>query len=380
MLCIVPNRNRKAREERVAGVTLLRRSAWYTAAAWRLERARLAPLFLASLAHRARARRWRDLLPGSADVCMADLPLAGLLDLKPARLRVLHAHNVEYDHFLAAGPPLLMRGFWASRLRALEARAVRSADLVVAASDEDAARFRALYGVAPDSLAVIPNGFDETAVRPPTPKERRSTREALELGPNDYACLFVGSDVPHNRAALAVALERLMPPLARDGFKLLVVGSVSRAIARRREPWLIAHAETADLGPWLHAADAGLNPVTQGGGSNVKLATYLGAGLAVVSTRFGVRGYAALEPLVTIAGIDQMCDALRARPRGTSASGAALPPVIRSYAWGALGERLAAEFERRLGTRAEPAPPLTVAEPAPPPTVADPPRGAGARA
>jgi len=286
---------------------------------------------------------------------MADLPLAGVLDHGPARLRVLHAHNVEYDHFREAGPALFASGFWAERLRALEARAVRSADLVVAASEEDAARFRALYGIASGALAVIPNGFDETAVGPPELSERERARAALGLGSGEYACLFVGSDVPHNRAALAAALERVMPPLARDGFKLLVVGSVSRAISRR-EPWLVAHPATADLTPWLHAADAGLNPVTRGGGSNIKLATYLAAGLAAVSTPFGVRGYAALAPHVTVAALDDMAGALRARPRGAAARGVAPPDAIHAYAWGTLGERLGDEFERRLGAGAEAGP------------------------
>jgi glycosyl transferase family 1 len=262
---------------------------------------------------------------------------------------VLHAHNVEYDHFREAGPALTGRGFWAERLRALEARAARGADLVVAASDEDAARFRALHGVATDALVAIPNGFDETAVRFPSPAERARARESIGLTRDEYACLFVGSDVPHNRAALAATLERVMPAVARDGFKLLVVGSVSRALAGRREPWLIAHPATADLAPWLHAADAGLNPVTRGGGSNVKLATYLAAGLAAVSTPFGVRGYAPLAPLAIVAELAQMPDALRARPRGAAARGEEPPAAIRAYAWGALGERLGAELERRLG-------------------------------
>jgi hypothetical protein len=240
---------------------------------------------------------------------------------------------------------------------------------VVAASDEDAARFRSLYRLDPGSLVVIPNGYDETAVRPPSPEERSIARAALALGAEDFACLFVGSDVPHNRAALAVTLERVMPPLARDGFKLLVVGSVTRAIARRREPWLIAHPATSDLGPWLHAADAGLNPMTHGGGSNVKLPTYLAAGLAAVSTRFGVRGYAALEPLVLVAEIARMSEALRARPRGTCARGEEIPAVVRSFAWGTLGERLAEAFERRL-LRGQAAPALG----------AGPTRGAEARA
>ena len=54
-LCVVPNRAVAAADERVAGVRLLRRKAWYTSVAWRLERARLAPMFAGGL--RARAGR-----------------------------------------------------------------------------------------------------------------------------------------------------------------------------------------------------------------------------------------------------------------------------------------------------------------------------------
>ena len=67
VLCVVPNRNRAPSEERAAGVTLIRRRAWYTSLAWRLERAHLAPLFSAAYAHRLRARRVLQSLPGSAE-------------------------------------------------------------------------------------------------------------------------------------------------------------------------------------------------------------------------------------------------------------------------------------------------------------------------
>ena len=57
VLCVVPNRAAPAAETVVEGVTLVRCKAWYTSAAWRLERAGLAPLFLAAYGHRARAAR-----------------------------------------------------------------------------------------------------------------------------------------------------------------------------------------------------------------------------------------------------------------------------------------------------------------------------------
>jgi hypothetical protein len=348
-LCVVPNRTVAPAEERVAGVQLLRRKAWYTSVAWRLERARLAPMFLAAYGHTLAARSLARAFPGPADAVLADLYLTGLFDADPAPLRVYTSHNVEVDHFRMTRADVAAPAFWAARLRSLERRAVERATLTAVCSDEDAARMRELYGVDDGALAVIPNGYDETAVRPPAAGERERARAALGLGGRDYAALFVGSDFPHNRAALAWIMDRVMPALAAEGFRLLVAGSVTRSLTGRREDWLIARAETPDLTPLLHAADAGLNPVTTGGGSNVKLPTYLAAGLAVVTTPFGLRGYAALRPRVVVATLEETTEALRERPAGWLARGLPQPPEVAEYAWGRLGEQLGEALEARSG-------------------------------
>ncbi len=348
-LCVVPNRTAAPAEENVAGVRLLRRKAWYTSLAWRLERARLAPMFTAAYGHALAARALARAFPGPADAVLADLYLAGLFDADPAPLKVYTSHNVELDHFRMTRADVAAPAFWAARLRALEGGAVRRATLTAVCSDEDADRMRELYGVDEAALAVIPNGYDETAVRPPAAAERARARAALGLGADEYAALFVGSDFPHNRAALAWLVDRVMPDLAAGGFRLLVAGSVTRSLTGRREDWLIARPEAPDLAPLLHAADAGLNPVTTGGGSNVKLPTYLAAGLAVVTTPFGLRGYAALRPRVVVAKLEETAEALRARPAGWLARGLAAPPEVAEYAWGRLGERLGEALEVRGG-------------------------------
>ncbi len=359
MLCVVPNRCEAAAEERVAGVELRRRKAWHTSLAWRLERAGLAPLFAAEAGHRANAARYAAALAegtGPADVVTADLNVSAVLERGRARdgapLRVYTSHNVEYDRFSHAAPPVAMRASWANRLRAIEQRAVSLADLTVVCTDDDARRMRELYGARAERLAVIPNGFDETELRAPLPGEREAARAALGFTPEHYVAVFVGADWGPNREALGVLTERVMPALAADGVKLLVVGTVTRALAGRREPWLVAHGEAAAILPLLHAADAGVNPVLTGGGSNVKVPTYLAAGLAVVTTPFGVRGYAPLEPHVVVAEADGFADALRTRPAGHGARGARAPEALGEYAWGRLGERLGEDMERRLRTAA----------------------------
>ncbi|HVP14121.1 MAG TPA: glycosyltransferase, partial [Terriglobales bacterium] len=324
-LCLVENRNRAPRETNAAGVRILRRKAWYTSAAWRLEQARIAPLFLLAYGHAAAARALAREFSGAADALLADLHLTGLFAADPSPLKVYTSHNVELDHFAGARPRVAAREFWTARLRDLEARAVGRAGLTVVCAEEDAARMCELYGARSERLVVIPNGYDETLVRPPSEGERARARAALGVSAEEYVALFVGSDFSHNRAALAWLLDRVMPALAGDGFRLLVAGSVTRALAGRRESWLLARAEAPDLAPVLHAADAGLNPVSRGGGSNVKVPTYLAAGLAVITTPFGLRGYASLSPCVVTAGLTELADALHERPAGWRARGAALP-------------------------------------------------------
>jgi len=351
VLCMVPNRSGGAPEERIDGVDVLRRKAWFTTLAWQLERARLSPLFLAERGHRAAAGAALRELADGPDVVMTDLHLAGLRERTAARLRVHHAHNVEADHFRCAGPPLAARGWWAERLQSMEARAVATADLVVAASEEDGERMRSLYGVPSSRVIVAPNGYDETGIRPPTPAARALARTALGIAEHETVCAFVGSDVPHNRAGLALVTEQVMPTLAGGGFRLLVIGRVARALAGRREPWLIARGETRVLSGLLDAADVGLNPVLAGGGSNIKLPTYLAAGLAVVTTPHGLRGFAPLRPFVIVAEPATLAEALRERPAGWAlAPGGDMtpPPAVAAYAWGGIGERLGDEFAARL--------------------------------
>jgi glycosyltransferase involved in cell wall biosynthesis len=347
-LCVVPNRTDAPAEENVAGVSIVRRKAWQTSVAWRLERLGLAPLFAAEAAHRANRAGYRAALGPGADVLATDLSLAGLLDGAEAPLRVYASQNVEYDRFVEGGARVLVRGRWAERLKALEGEAVRRADLTVVCTDEDAARMRELHGADAANLAVVPNGYDETELRAPQAGERERARAALGLQPDEYCGLFVGADWGPNREALAWLVERVMPALAAERFRLLVVGTVARSVAHVREPWLIATGEAPELLPLLHAADAGLNPVRSGGGSNVKVPAYLAAGLAVVTTPFGVRGYAPLAPHCVVAESDGFADALRARPAGCAARGEAAPAALAEYAWGRLGERLGEVYAARL--------------------------------
>ena len=80
----------------------------------------------------------------------------------------------------------------------------------------------------------------------------------------------------------------------------------------------------------------------------IVVVAFLALGLAVVSTAFGLRGYAPLSASVVSAEREVFADALHARPRGWAARGEAPPATLTDYAWGALGARLAGTLATRV--------------------------------
>ena len=346
-LCVVPNRSRGAAAERVMNVDIRRVRSWHTSVAWWLERAGLAPFFTAEAGHRARANAYRAVLGDRPDVLMCDLGLTGLFPGAAPALRVYHAHNVEAERWRSVAPRVLGRERWGTKLAALERRAVEESDCCVACTEADATALRSIHGAR--DVIVAENGYDETSIAPARPEARAAARAALGIPADAYVAAFVGGDWGPNHDALDWLVSDLMPRLAPDGFVLLAVGAVAERLAGRSERWLVARPASPDLGALLAAADAGLNPVLSGGGSNVKLPTYLAAGLAVLSTPFGLRGHARLAGAVIGVDRSQLADALRRRPRGWAARGDQAPPALADHAWGTIGARLADSLATRAG-------------------------------
>ena len=80
--------------------------------------------------------------------------------------------------------------------------------------------------------------------------------------------------------------------------------------------------------------------MVSGSGSNIKIAEYLAAGCAVVTTRFGARGFEAVHHLMTIVESGELLDAAEeivSDVRGhDERSRAARAAVAQHYDWPAL--------------------------------------------
>lgn len=304
------------------------------------------PLALLSFQPRAVGPRRALRALGDVDVCQFEFcAQARWMRLAPHALkRVYSAHNVEQDFHAADRDRYLLRKSAGRRIARLERSAVRDSDLVLTCSAADAERLREIYG-APRLSTVVPNGFDAAALGGADGARERS-RAALGLEPGDRAIVFVGGDASHNREAVEFLIRRALPGLGeRD--RLLVAGRCLRAGAAR-DPRVRRLGFVADLGALLAAADVAVNPVAFGSGSNVKLAEYLAAGLPVLTTPIGLRGFGDRHsPGVIVAEREEFAAALRrAIPRPERD-----PRLLAELSWDAIGKRLLGIYEDLLRPR-----------------------------
>jgi len=194
------------------------------------------------------------------------------------------------------GVPAINRRHIAAAIAGMEADICRHADLVVAVSEADAARYRALVERGTRVL-VVPNGADRR-----TAPSDWADRACVAAFKGHRPLLFVGSAHLPNVEGFVnlVAAEGLdfLPP----GPSLAVCGSVSSGIFRaeayqrhlaQNEGRVVFHDSVSDddLAALQQAARATLLPIQIGGGSNLKTAEALVLGKWIVATSTAFRGF-----------------------------------------------------------------------------------------
>jgi glycosyltransferase involved in cell wall biosynthesis len=204
--------------------------------------------------------------------CRGDLPL------------VYEAQNVEAHLKAALGPEL------GRVAREAEAEVCAAATFVLACSADDAAELSRLYGLDAARIHLAPNGVDTDAVAATDAAARAARRRAAGIDGTRIA-MFVGSQHPPNveAAEAIIGLAATMPDVT-----FLLAGRQCVALADRPRPRNVALMGTVDratLATTVGVADVALNPMRTGSGSNVKIAGYLAAGVPIVTTPIGARGY-----------------------------------------------------------------------------------------
>jgi glycosyltransferase involved in cell wall biosynthesis len=306
-----------------------------------MEKFRVMPFFRVARAHELLSGAARRHLRGGHDLVQFDsLWLTVWARHVPEGTPVVYAsHNFETDWYAGEMRRYLFARAHTRFLSALERRAVERADRVLAVTEEDREKFVQTFAVPREKITVVPNGFDSERFRPATGEEKREARAKLGLPADERIALFAGSDVGPNRDAVESILRALAPRMGR-GIRVVVAGSVGERYAAHSGERVLFTGPVPDIVPYFRAADVGLNPVRFGSGSNIKVLQYLGSGLPVISTDFGMRGFDDLRGHVTVARIDRFFYHMeRAQP---DEAGTAL--VRRRHSWRTASSLLAGVY------------------------------------
>ncbi len=262
-----------------------------------------------------------------------------------ARLRshvpvVLDLHNI-YSQLVqrsAREAEQVLTRFYLERearlLQRLEARAVRSVDVVLAVSEGDAAHFT---GLGARAVHVVPNGVDCSAYAALPTAQRTGPPLLLYLGAmswaaNAHAARFLASVVlPQVRARIPSARLRIIgadpPPEVR---------------ALRADPGVEVLGAVPDVIPHLRAAHVLAVALKAGGGTRLKILEAFAAGVPVISTPIGCEGldvadgtHLLIAPRERLADgtLSLLADPGRARAFATSARAL----VRQRYDWQTVG-------------------------------------------
>ena len=261
-------------------------------------------------------------------------------------VRVLDEHNLEgrYAREVLRANPLECNA-----MERFERRAWRDADLVTCVREDDR---RTIARHTSAQTAVIPNGVALDAVpwRPPSARSGR-------------AVLFVGalSHRPNVEACVALAQE-ILPRLLRvePAARLILCGRAPDAAVRALASDRVTVTGTVpDTAPWLDAASVFANPIRAGEGTSLKLVEAAAAGLPIVSTAVGARGFA-MHPgthLLRAETPDEFAAAIVScwrDPSGAEARAIAARTVAASHGWDRIGTEFAARVMERVRARRAP--------------------------
>ncbi len=211
---------------------------------------------------------------------------------------VCDEHNDEVDLKRGILPDTEGGRWLMAHVEEIDARAIAGASLVAATTDSDLEVLTERHHLTAPT-AIVPNGVDTSEIEFVSGGDRKRRRLAVDQTVGTRAghptALFVGSghrpNIEAGRAIIAAAAG--MPDI-----DFVLAGRHSASLRRRHIPsnvHLLGLVDDDTLDLLLAGCDLALNPMEAGSGSNLKLLTYLAAGLPVVSTLVGARGVDAEE-------------------------------------------------------------------------------------
>ena len=254
----------------------------------------LTPLYGATLAY----------LCSGADLVIASHPYcySAIRNVYKGKLWY-EAHNVEFDIKKTILPDTETGRLWLEAVRTVEKACYRDSESAFTCSAEDSTRLEQLYGARP--TFVVPNGVRVLPWANVCGARSSGLRERIGCG-SRLTALFMGSWHGPNIDAVQWLSDNLT---GKENFQILLIGSVCDHPSFETLPsniiklGLLPEYEKTAI---MRAVDIALNPTMSGSGTNLKVLEYVSAGVPVLSTTFGNRGFPFKHgESILIAGLEQ---------------------------------------------------------------------------
>lgn len=204
---------------------------------------------------------------------------------------VLDARNIEYVLLRDIQTDVnrsVLRDRILKKIHDMEKRCMEKVDLIFAISEEYPKEINELYGIPKEKIIPITGGFDTKNIKVPSEEEKDKLKEKLGFKGKRVVLFIGGNYFPNIKAAGFI--EKISKFFKKeDNVVFLIAGTVGTRINVKSEN-IVVRPEPY-IKPYFRLADIALNPMEIGSGSNVKVIEYLGYGLPLISTKFGLKSY-----------------------------------------------------------------------------------------
>lgn len=220
------------------------------------------------------------------DIILTEFASMGHFDLNTDAIRILDAHNIEYDNFRRMSTldwSMLRKNFYRREFRKClkeEVQVFKRHDAIFATSQRDADIIGSHASEVP--RFVIPNGVDSSFFSP-------SGRES-----EPFTLVFTGamSYVP-NFDGIIYFLDEIFPLIKEEmpDTKMYVVGGNPPArLKEYRSDSIVITGFVDDVRPYIDHASVFVVPLKMGSGTRLKVVEALSMQIPVVSTSIGCEG------------------------------------------------------------------------------------------
>lgn len=217
------------------------------------------------------------------DSVMLDFPYLYPISYFSKKVFRMNTHNAEFE--LYSDSTIISK-----MVKRTELKSFKIAKHVFFCNQQDRQKFIPEFPELASKSFILPNGVNLPQFQF-NEELRNTTRQKLKIASDQKVFLFTGSQYHPNIDAfefLRLWSRANAEQMIELNILILVVGTVCLNLVD--EPHFKVIGRVDDIMPFFWASDYGINPVTLGSGTNVKMIEFLASNLPILTTSFGARG------------------------------------------------------------------------------------------